>query len=88
MSEVDCDLFESSRMLARALLQLARVFEDLYVPDDPAELINEELHDNVACALLIAHKQLTEYLDRADAMANGTDGMANKGCSLDRKKLN
>lgn len=58
------DLIESSRLLARALLELAGIFEDLYVPDDPNVPINQDLHNEVACALRVAHVTLADYVAR------------------------
>ncbi|MEM9180761.1 MAG: hypothetical protein AAGA89_13685 [Pseudomonadota bacterium] len=65
MTNVHPDIVETSRLLAKALSDLAGIFEDLYVPDDPAEPINQALHDEIASALHTAHICLTDYVARA-----------------------
>lgn len=69
---INLDLVDSSRSLATTLLELAWLFEDLYVPDDPEEPINQALHDEVAQALYAAHIQLTDYVTRVHEATKGT----------------
>ncbi|MEL6412444.1 MAG: hypothetical protein AAGL97_15615 [Pseudomonadota bacterium] len=61
---VNLDLATSSRSLATNILELAWMFEDLYVPDDPNALINQALHDEVTEALHAAYAQLINYVLR------------------------
>ena len=65
MTTAPPDIVETSRLLAKALFDLAGIFEDLYVPDDPAEPINQALHDEVAKSLHAAHLSLIDYVARA-----------------------
>ena len=68
------DIVETSRLLAKALLALAEIFEDLYVPDDPDVPINQALHDEVAQILRVAHAHLTDYVIRAYEAAGPDSG--------------
>ncbi|MEL7541837.1 MAG: hypothetical protein AAGJ51_13120 [Pseudomonadota bacterium] len=70
MALANPDIVEASRLLARTLLDLAGIFEDLYVPDDPDEPINQKLHDEIAQVLLAAHARLADYVTRAHEAAN------------------
>ena len=74
VSVVNPDIVEASRLLARAILELAEIFEDLYVPDDPDEPINQALHDEVARVLFTASQQLSDYVERAQTATRSNPG--------------
>lgn len=82
------DLVEASMLMARALVDLANLFDDTIVTEDRDAEINQAVHDEVSSRLRAAYVGLAYYLAKALDQTDSEALLATAETDGRKKKLN